>query len=220
MKSFLVVDDDSDMTALYEVLIKRRYDDSLVSMAHNGEEALSKAIASDYSVIISDLDMRPMNGIDFYLNMKKESSQLAQRTAFITAAPNIPYFKKEKVPWLLKPFGKNDFYSLVDAMLAREEKNVSKEMGYALERMHERRKIKEECILEPLNMYVKSRGLIKGTIIDMSEGGFGFVHKGDPLVEKFKVTVSVEPISASERKAEMVWAYRSDGEVRSGFRWI
>lgn len=219
MKSFLVVDDDPNMRALYKLLIRNRYDDVFVSQACNGEEALSKAIESDYSVIISDVEMPTMNGIDFHQSMKKESPQLAQRTAFISSTPDISYFKKEKIPYLLKPFEKDDFYSLVESMLAIEERNLNRGSVFTIQRRYERNEVKEACILEPLNLGFKNRGVIKGTMIDISEGGFGFVYKGEGLIGKLRATVSAESIGTREKKAEMVWAYKSDGETKSGFRW-
>lgn len=219
MKSFLVIDDDPGLTALYELLIKKRYNGASVCQAYNGKEALKKTMRSDYSVIISDVNMPKMNGIDFHNELKKKSSITAKKIAFISSAPDIPYFNKEKIPYLLKPFLKDDFYSLIDSILYLEEKQLMEKTECSFQRKHERKGLKEECILEPLNIKLKSKVLIKGTIIDISEGGFGFVSGSKGLSNKLKAKVFAESIGANERKAELVWSYRANEEFRSGFRW-
>jgi len=87
MISFLVVDDDPKITNLYELLIIRRYNEASVVKTHDGKEALGKAGISDYSVILSDLDMPIMNGIDFHKTLKKKSPLLAEKTIFISGGP-------------------------------------------------------------------------------------------------------------------------------------
>lgn len=120
MKSFLVVDDDPGITSLYEILIKIRYSDASVLQAHNGREALRKALTSDCSLIISDIDMPIMKGIDFHKALKRKSSALSKRMAFISSRCTLPYVKNEGLPCLTKPFNKKDFYSLIDALLTRK----------------------------------------------------------------------------------------------------
>ena len=153
MKSFLVVDDDSSMTELYKTLIERRYGDVLISQANNGKDALDKAIASDYSVILSDIDMPIMSGIDFHKILKGESPLSAKRTAFISGGPHkldLEYVREENLPYLPKSFECDDFYGIIDAILEAEGKKSGKESGSGCQRKYEKRAVRGESVLEPV----------------------------------------------------------------------
>jgi len=213
LKSFLVVDDDSVLTALYESLIKRRYGDVLVSQAFNGREALDKALALDYSVILSDIDMPVMNGIDFHKSLKKESPCSARRTGFVSSRFGDSYIKEEGLSFLLKPFEQDDFYSLIDSIFESEDRKLNEEM-FGCRRSHDRSSVKEKCVLDFQN------GLVKGELVDFSKGGFGLQYKGGVLTEGVKTSVSIESLDIKDKQAEMRWAYQLDGDVRTGFKWV
>ncbi|MDH3976083.1 MAG: response regulator [Deltaproteobacteria bacterium] len=118
MESFLIVDDDSRLSALYKFLITVKFEGALIKCAENGLEGLERAEESDYSLIISDIEMPEMDGIDFYKNLKKEYPFLAKKTVFITGSPSgthLSYFEQEKRPWLPKPFDPYVFFDFIEA---------------------------------------------------------------------------------------------------------
>ncbi|MDH3975169.1 MAG: response regulator [Deltaproteobacteria bacterium] len=120
MESFLIVDDDARLWAIYKSLMGVKFRDALISCAGNGIEALQKAGESDYSLIISDIDMPEMDGIDFHKNMKRDYPFLARKTVFITGSTNradISYMEQENILWLLKPFNPYDFYDFIEKAL-------------------------------------------------------------------------------------------------------
>lgn len=131
MKSFLVVDDDSSIAGLHKHLIKRNYGDVSISLANNGKDALDKAITSDYSIILSDIEMPIMNGIEFHKIIKQESPLLAQRMAFISGSQHgshLAYIREENLPYLPKPFELDIFYGMIDVILKNEDKKLSEEL--------------------------------------------------------------------------------------------
>ena len=119
MKSFLIIDDNTVLLDTYELLIRRRYNGASVIKAHNGKEALTMINDLDYSLILSDISMPIMNGIDFHKNLKKESPLLKNKVIFMSGNPDqsdLSYIEKEAIPFLHKPFVKDDFYNLIDSI--------------------------------------------------------------------------------------------------------
>ncbi|MDO8335453.1 MAG: response regulator [Candidatus Saccharibacteria bacterium] len=63
MANILIVEDDKDLNQAYQMILKRDGHD--VSTATNGEEALKKATASTPELILLDLLMPIMGGLEF-----------------------------------------------------------------------------------------------------------------------------------------------------------
>lgn len=150
MEPFLIVDDDLRWINMYTTLIRRRYGDVLIIQANNGKEALSKAIISAYSVILTDIDMPIMNGIDFHKALKKRFPLLAKRTAFISSSSheaNLKYIKEENLPCLSQLFELDDFYKMIDAIVATEDIVLSKKLATGCQR----KEVREQKMLEPVN---------------------------------------------------------------------
>ena len=64
----LVVDDDRDLCAnMKDVLSDKGY---RVSVAHDGNKAIEKAWESDFDVILLDMKLPPLNGLETYLSVR------------------------------------------------------------------------------------------------------------------------------------------------------
>lgn len=67
--SILVIEDDTDLAFLLrQVLISLGFKN--LTFASNGRDALDKVLGKHFDVIISDWEMKPMNGIDFVRNLR------------------------------------------------------------------------------------------------------------------------------------------------------
>ena len=109
----LVVDDDSLVRDLLcEILTEEGYSASGVS---NGIEALEKLEAGRFDLVISDVEMPEMTGIELAREMRSISSP-----PLILMSGNI-YTKEESIAladyFLLKPFEFNDLLSIVERAL-------------------------------------------------------------------------------------------------------
>jgi two-component system response regulator HydG len=81
MPSILVVDDDRLMVrTLCDLLRRRGYD---AHGAHSGEEALAAAARRDWSVVLMDVRMAGMTGVDVLKEMRK--SKRAPPVVLMTA---------------------------------------------------------------------------------------------------------------------------------------
>jgi CheY-like chemotaxis protein len=65
-KNILIVDDSESITRVLSAML---HDEGNVYTAINGMDALSKFPTKHFDVIISDIEMPFMNGIDFYKNV-------------------------------------------------------------------------------------------------------------------------------------------------------
>ena len=120
MKSFLIVEDSTALTKYCKFLIKARFKEALITCVHNGQEALEKIREREYSVIISDIEMPIMDGIEFYENLRSESPLMAKRIAFMSSSnlsSHLSYIMKEDCPFIPKPFKPEEFYNLIDTVL-------------------------------------------------------------------------------------------------------
>lgn len=123
MISFLVVEDNKTLQDVHGMLITRKYGDVRIDCASNGKEALAMINTLDYTVILTDVVMPEMNGIELYMELKGKHPLLAKRVAFITANFREPYNSviiEEKRPCITKPYNQSDFYGMIDAVLHPE----------------------------------------------------------------------------------------------------
>ena len=66
MRSFLIVDENKRLRRLYETIIKLNHDNPRVDHAVSGRDALTMVRDHNYSVIISDIEMLGMDGMEFH----------------------------------------------------------------------------------------------------------------------------------------------------------
>lgn len=220
MKSILIVDDDKNLLDLYTLLIGQRFANTSVERALNGIEALKKIGQNDYALILSDVEMPKMNGIDLHKKVKKEFPALASRTCFITGnccPSHISYFKKEGVPYLMKPFDKKNFISLLETIIAQDNEKLFN-IDKLSTRRHKRFSFRAEGTLLPLK--AMKEVLITGEMLNFSEGGFAFLCKRKKLSEMKKVRVSIEALNIENKDAEMVWTHKESDFIKAGFKWI
>lgn len=117
--AILVVEDDPPMAHLISELLSG--DGYAVDTVCDGADALRQLRARAYALIISDIRMPRMDGLDLYRAIEHAAPHLCQRIIFITGYPLSPdsqTFQDETgVPILRKPFRLNDLRRLVRLML-------------------------------------------------------------------------------------------------------
>jgi len=123
-EGILVIDDSPEITELPEEYLSRT---GHVETATDGAEALQKAIRRYYAVIISDINMPGMNGIDFFHNLESFYKNIAERFIFMTGFPT-PYVvnlcRRRNIPLVRKPFKLNELsdcvYQLLESNIRRK----------------------------------------------------------------------------------------------------
>lgn len=121
-KSILLIDDDEAVRdACGELLRVAGYG---VDSAWNGFEALQKLESGAYDLIVVDINMPQIDGIDFYLRAVRQKPEMKNRFLFITGdyygeqdALNL-YLKSDRTI-LKKPFTKEAFLKNVKDVLSK-----------------------------------------------------------------------------------------------------
>lgn len=104
MKRALVIDDEQDMAlALKESLKRCGFD---VSVFSNPIEALSRVNLSDFSVIITDMKMPKMSGLEFISEVRKKGLfvPIIVITGFGTVENAVDAMKLGATDYIMKPF--------------------------------------------------------------------------------------------------------------------
>ena len=124
----LVVDDD---TALAEMCIRLLnsygYD---AEAAYSGEDALTKARNSDYSIVISDLNMPGMNGLELLKKIKLLDNRIdvVIMTGYGTDNHAIEAMNLGATDFIAKPFERDELALIVNKILQTKspEKKVDR----------------------------------------------------------------------------------------------
>jgi CheY-like chemotaxis protein len=118
-KKILIVEDMPPI-ARYVADIVEKY--GTVEIAHNGQEGLTKVALEDFDIIISDIMMPVMNGIEFYKAAIEADSSLKSRFLFHTSSfslDHLNFFIDNNVPYLMKLPDKEEMESAVSEILGR-----------------------------------------------------------------------------------------------------
>ena len=122
--SFLVLEDNQSIRNLYATLIGFKYSGIATTFAENGKEGLEACKKSEPSLILADIKMPLMDGIEFHRHLKEKSPHLADRVAFISAGfrnSHLDYIKANDCRYLAKPFEIDAFHQFIDSMLVTEK---------------------------------------------------------------------------------------------------
>ena len=104
MNTILVVDDEADMRfAIKEALGRKGYS---IDLAEDGKEALKKINESSYGMVISDMKMPGLGGMDVLKGVKLAAPHVPVLliTAFGTIQKAVEAVKEGAVDFILKPF--------------------------------------------------------------------------------------------------------------------
>jgi DNA-binding NtrC family response regulator len=117
-KKILIVDDDLTMRmALADSLETSGYD---VCIAENGDEALKMFGKNHYEVVVTDMRMPKMGGMDVLKEIKKISPQtpVILITAYGTVKTAVEAMKEGAAEFIMKPFSLDDLEFAVRNVLA------------------------------------------------------------------------------------------------------
>jgi len=221
LESILVVDDEPLLARLYADLIREKYPDALVTKASNGEEAMAKVREVGFSLILSDLVMPAMNGIDFYKALKSEYPEMSKKIGFISGSNDEEYFSflaDEGRPVLSKPFKNDVFYQFVDENLRLREKHPVACRDECARQFSRLRYI-DSCILKLVAAALPAAA-VRGITEDYSKGGLRLRHEGKPLIAGTLVKVFVHALDVVSKEARVVWSSTTGTDVRTGLQWV
>ena len=116
-KSILIVEDNPNMSSLLEEML-RVFDYKSVR-ADSGEEALSKLEQEKFAMVIADVKMPNMSGLELLKNIKEKTPKLpvvlisGYSMKEVSSDPNFP----KPDGFLAKPFLMSDIEKLLNTLL-------------------------------------------------------------------------------------------------------
>jgi two-component system chemotaxis response regulator CheY len=116
----LVVDDSPTMTAIISKLV-RDVGFSDVDQVNDGPSALERLREKKYHLILSDWDMRPMNGTELIAHIRRDPVNSTTPVLMITAKCDADVsWLSGADGYLMKPFNAHGLREKIDEVLSQE----------------------------------------------------------------------------------------------------
>jgi two-component system, NtrC family, response regulator PilR len=128
MPSVLVVDDERSMREFLEILLSK--ENYRVTLAANGEEAFRILEKDRFDLLITDIRMQDVDGIDVLKKAKSLSPEtiVIMISAFATAETAVEAMREGAYDYIPKPFKVRDFKKIIkDALDSRRPAAASTE---------------------------------------------------------------------------------------------
>ncbi len=117
----LIVDDEERIRRLLKMYLER--ENYLIEEAEDGNEALEKAFANDYDVILLDLMMPGKDGIEVCRELReKKTTPVIMLTAKGEEVNRVQGFEVGTDDYIVKPFSPREVVLRVKALLRRSSK--------------------------------------------------------------------------------------------------
>lgn len=174
MSSILVVDDDQSMREFLEILLtKEGYQ---VDLASSGEEGIEILSDKSFDLVISDIRMRNLNGIDVLRKAKQinPETMVIMISAFATAETAVEAMREGAYDYVPKPFKVNEFKRIVCDTLESRPETKKKESGEgSTDRLHFDCIIGESPQMRKVYDLIERVAKTKSNILIMGESGTG-----------------------------------------------
>jgi DNA-binding NtrC family response regulator len=119
-RSFLIVEDFEPIRIMLKTLLEN---EGKVDMVENGNDALKKIAESYYDIVISDIEMPLMNGIEFCKEASKIDPDIIKRIIFCSSAHKDEYMKyitENSIRFLRKPMNITDIRRHVRELISEK----------------------------------------------------------------------------------------------------
>lgn len=115
MKKVLYVDDARSMRNLVQLVLEKKFD---VTLRENGAEALEVSKDTKFDVIISDINMPVMTGLEFLEKVRADSANKFTPILMLTTEASRELKDEGKrlgaTGWIVKPFDPEKLPSLIE----------------------------------------------------------------------------------------------------------
>ena len=172
-RRILIVDDDPSMRfALSESLEACGYE---VESADNGSEALQKFQARSFGIVVTDMRMPRLGGMDVLKGVKKISPQtpVILITAYGTVSTAVEAMKEGAAEFIMKPFSLDDLQAVVKKVLASSNPTQEEEAPPEIPTSPEVEIISEAANIRALLTLMRNIARSKSSILIQGESGTG-----------------------------------------------
>lgn len=121
MKKILIVDDEKNIRMTLKQCLEA--DEYKLDTAVNGEEAIPMILNNDYDLVLLDIKMPGLNGMEVLGKLRKAGNKVnvIMMTAYGTIENAVEALKLGAIDFLSKPFTPDEIREMVEGVLNREE---------------------------------------------------------------------------------------------------
>lgn len=210
-RSVLVVDDEPNMrAALSHALSRSGY---TVETAANGLEGLEKFEREKYNVVITDMKMPEISGMDVLERVKKISPQVPviMITAYGTISKAVEAMKEGASDYVLKPFSAETLEAAVNKVCKRAKNRIQSgsPKNDARGSSESKRIITQDPTMLKVADLAKSIAASNATVLILGESGTGkellasFIHRHSDRAGKPYVAVNCAALPESLAESEL-----------------
>src|SRR5208337_2648097 len=194
MKQVLIIDDEVDMALALSESLKRCDFDPVVY--HNPVDVLASCSnINDFSLIITDMKMPKMNGIEFLEVIRKRNIfvPVIVITGFGTVENAVDAMKLGATDYIMKPFSFESLMQVIDRILPSEDTDI----------------VAESAQMKNLLSIAKEVAKSDITVLLSGDSGTGkevmarFIHKNSLRADKAFVAINCAAISENLLESEL-----------------
>jgi two-component system chemotaxis response regulator CheY len=120
----LVVDDSRTMTTIISKLV-RDVGFTTIDQVNDGPSALERMREKKYGLVLSDWDMRPMNGTELISHIRKDPANSDTLVIMITAKCDADVsWLSGADGYLMKPFNANALREIIEEVLSQRADDI------------------------------------------------------------------------------------------------
>ncbi len=207
--SILVVDDEKSMRDFLELmLLKEGY---TVNLASDGQEALKFIDKEDFDLVITDIRMRNINGIDVLKRTKERNpnTPVIMISAYATAETAVEAMKEGAYDYIPKPFKIGEFKRIIKDALKTKKEAVSEKKDRQDIHIHFGCLIGESPKMKKVYDLIERSAPTKTNILISGESGTGkelvarAIHQQSPRRDKPFVVINCAGIPESLIESEL-----------------
>ncbi|MFN4131856.1 MAG: sigma-54-dependent transcriptional regulator [Caldimicrobium sp.] len=209
--NLLIVDDEVDILNVLKFLLEK--EGYRVDTAINGEEALSKIKKKSYDIVLTDLRMPGIDGMELLERIKEEASEtdVVIMTAYASIDSAVTAIKKGASDYIVKPFINEDVKMRIKRIL--EHRKLQREVEVLKQQLSQR--VKGEIyfgtspqmqeILKILEKVIPT----KAPILILGESGTGkgvlaeFIHSNSPRKDNPFISINCSAIPENLLESEL-----------------
>jgi CheY-like chemotaxis protein len=117
----LLVDDEPMVQGFLTALLTEEGHE--IEIVDNGNDAMERLGNEEYGVILLDIKLPGMSGIDIYKQLRKSSKSLTRKVIFITgdvmSIDTMDFIQSARTPYVTKPFDAAHLVKEIDSIMSQ-----------------------------------------------------------------------------------------------------